>query len=45
MQNTQPQAAFDTRLARHEQELRQLFEKLYHDEAACERFLAMLRRM
>ena len=36
---------FDIRLKRHEQELRELYDALYHNERAYASFLEMLRRM
>ena len=36
---------FDIRLKRHEQELRELYDALYHNERAYTSFLEMLRRM
>ena len=46
MAQTDDSAVFSTRFARHENELRQLYDKLYHnDEQAWSFFVDMLRRM
>ena len=46
MAQTDDSAVFRTRFARHENELRQLYDKLYHnDEQAWSFFVDMLRRM
>ncbi|MBQ1772438.1 MAG: amylosucrase [Clostridia bacterium] len=45
MPATEQLPVFDTRLLRHETELKQIYEGLYHDQQAYSYFVGMLRRM
>jgi amylosucrase len=45
MLDTERNSVFESRLERHEAELRQLYLSLYHDEGAYAALLSMLRRM
>ncbi|MCR5073501.1 MAG: alpha-amylase family protein [Clostridiales bacterium] len=42
---TEQHPVFDTRFQRHETELKQIYEGLYHDQQAYSYFVGMLRRM
>ena len=42
---TEQTPVFDTRFQRHETELKQIYEGLYHDQQAYSYFVGMLRRM
>ena len=45
MHEKEQSAVFDSRLARHETELKRLYLNLYHDAQAYDYFISMLRRM